>query len=293
MKTTTKFKQSVINATTKKTKNVDGFDRVTLYLDHTELPIEKNLLKQHCTKLKVKPMFMKNNPRWKLKVVLFQPTTECLRLLCDALGNIIGAIITYVEIARDTFANNSEQALNSRNNFLESATMKYQRQTVVRHESTWYYGRRSDEEGNKRGNVLAVYADKPSKLNNARPAPDATPCLHIELRVTGSAALARLGIVTLTDLIEFDHDQFWNNNITFFKLLKPTALGKLLAKIADADIGISGTALRNRANRWISKNSIDGQFVMHNGLRKKLELKAQLETELFTDCLKRMVTESS
>lgn len=293
METTPKQRQSIINTIIKKNKIIDAFDRVTLYLDHPELPIAQSLLKPHCTKLYVTPMFMKNNPRWKLKVVLFQPTTECLTLLLAALGHNIGAVITYVEIASDSLASSIEQALDWRNNFLSSVAMKYQRQTVVCHESTWYYGRRCDEEGNKRGNVLAVYADKPSKINNAHPELDSIPCLHIEWRVTGSAALARYGIVTLTDLIEFDYEQFWNENILIYQIPKQTELGRLLAEIAGADIDLSGTALRNRTNRWILKNSINDQLVMHNGLVNIPDLKTKLEIELFSDWLRSMVTESS
>lgn len=155
---------------------------------------------------------------------------------------------------------------------------------VVLYRGTWYYGRRTDGT-NKRSSVLAVYADNPSKLNNARPADDLPPSLHIESRATGSATLATLGIVGLDDLIQFDHPLFWNKHIRLYQLPKPTALGRLLAETCGADSNVSGSALRKRAARWKEQYSIENKFIMHNALLANPNLVHRLKTVPFSEWL--------
>ena len=189
--------------------------------------------------------------------------------------------------------------------------MNYQRQEVKKSRAIWYFGRRTKEadgidqagtdgawddcsgDGGKcwdtRGNVMAVYADLPSKLNNTRPTKNDPPCLHFEWRANGSNSLARLGIVSLEDLILFNHQQFWITHVTLYQLPRPTDLGRLLAKSIVADANVSGTALRKRATKWISNNSIEGTFVMHNALLATKGINRHLSTVPFMDWLKKLV----
>jgi hypothetical protein len=99
--------------------------------------------------------------RWKCRIEVLQPTKNCLVLLATALGNNISVMVAYIEIAVDFPAESKEQALLWRDAFIGAGCMKYQRQPVVLDDNgnTWYYGRRVNENGNKRGKVLAVYAD--------------------------------------------------------------------------------------------------------------------------------------
>ena len=128
-----------------------------------------------------------------------------------------------------------------------------------------------------------MYAHRPSKLGNAQPSQSLPPCLHIDWRATGSASVAVLGIVSLDDLIQFDHHAFWDRHVRMFELpAKATVLGRLLAKAAGADVDVSGTALRRRAARWIAKYSVDGKFVMHNALRATPKLIPMLNSVPFT-----------
>ncbi len=264
-----------------------GFDRVTLWLDRPELPIALGRLKRHCTKIKVDLQQMLYQARWKLRLEIFQPTAECLELLEKALGDDIAVQLTYVEIACDFPGNGKKQTRQWRNAFLGAAKMKYQRQSVVRDKTTWYFGRRTD--GEKRSpQVLAVYADKPSKLNNARPSADLLPCVHIEWRATGNPVLASLGIISLGDLIQFDHRRFWNVHIRLYELPKPTALGRLLAKVYGTETNVSGSALRMRTARWIKNHTTEGKFVMHNALLTDPEIAKDLNKVPFLEWVKMM-----
>lgn len=267
-----------------------GFDRVTVWINRPELPISIARLKNHCADAVGYAEQMAYQPNWKFRVEIFQPTSRCLRLLAKALGNDVSTLLTYVEIVCDVAADSKRQAVRWHNAFLASAQMSYQRQPVVFFKNTCYYGRRSAG-GNRQSNVLAVYADRPSKLQNARPAADLPPCLHIEWRASGSNALASLGIIGLDDLIRFDHQRFWGLHVRMYQLAKPTALGRLLARASGSDPAVSGTALRKRAARWAARNSISGKFVMHNALLETSAPARRLQKIPFSEWLR--VTVSS
>lgn len=252
-----------------------GFDRVTIWLDIPECPISEAVLEDHCTHVEVTVMQMKRNARWKLKIALFQPTTRCLRLLEDAMGYDIAALITYVEIAFDLPATSPQQAREKRNSFLAAAKMLFQRAPVMlsEHGTIFYFGPREKQKGEKwerSRRVIAVYADMSSKLNNARPAADGLPCAHIEYRVSGSVANADVGIVSLSDLIGFDHFAFWNTAIRLFDLPMRKDLGRRLADAEGRTLDVTDAALRKRAAKWMLDFSIQDSygcnFIMHNAL---------------------------
>jgi hypothetical protein len=268
-----------------------GFDRITVWLDRPELPISKDLLERHCTEICVHFVQMRYQARWKCRVVILQPTEQCLVLLAESLGQNIAARVTYVEIACDLPAASTRQALLWCDKFLASARPHYQRQPVVRYKTktTYYYGRRTHN-GKRRSHVQVVYCDSPSKLHNARPPEGSPPCLHIEWRATGSAALERLGIVSLQDLIRFNHERFWNKHIRLYELPKKTQLGRVLAELRDDGTNVSSTALRKRATRWIEKFTIGGNFVMHNAVRDSPGIKSHLTEKTFAEWLETTVS---
>lgn len=265
-----------------------SYDRLKIWIDCPELPIATSLLGTHCGDIKTVLQQIQYQARWKLMLAIFQPSVDCLQLLKEALGRDIATLINYAEIACDISADSGKQAIEYQDQFLSAAHMQYQRQPVKHHQGTWYYGRRS-ESGKRRSHVLALYADKPSKLNNAHPLPNSPPCCHFEWRATGSAGVARTGIVSIEDLILFDHQHFWNEHVRFYALPKATALGRILAKVAGADPNVSGSALRKRAAQWKEANSIDGKFVMHNALRETPQLTQHFETVPFTAWLAALV----
>lgn len=268
-----------------------GFDLFKLWADRPELFITTKRIKKHCTDFKAILGQMPYNANWKLQVELFQPTIKCLELFKAELGSEVRTLITYVEFACDVPAATKEQAKWWQKNFIGSAKMMYQRQNVIRCKGTDYYGRRTDENSSKRSNVLAVYSDRPSKINNERPDENALPCLHIEHRATGSAALVNHGVVSLEDLILFDHESFWNKNIRIYQLPNLTDLGRLLVKLSGSNKDISSTALRKKARKWMNDfRNDDGDFVMHNALLATPKLVIHLKTLPFNEWLDAMIS---
>lgn len=254
---------------------VFGYDRIELWLDRAELPIALARLEPHCTKITPQLEQMTQNARWKLKLVILQPTIKCLEILYEALGHDVGHQLSYVELAWDIRTINARHALKMRNALLAVLVVPHQRGCVLRVKTTWYYGRRENK-GVKRGHVLVIYTDRPSKLNNAQPDPDATPCLHIEWRATGKAALQHLGLATLADLIAFEHHVFWSQRLRVHQLPAKADLGRLLQTTHGKTIKVGDAALRKRARNWKQEHSIKGKFVLHNALFSAPNLKRLL-----------------
>lgn len=263
-----------------------GFDRVTFWVDCAELPISKATLEKHCAKVEVILMQMAHNAKWKLMVMLYQPTLRCFQILENALGHGVAVLVTYVEVASDLPSASAKHARAMRNSFLASAKMLYERHPVILGKprkpgklcSIFYFGPRTRFNGRKcvrRSRVLVIYADKPSKLLNARPSADDLPCAHIECRVSGSAAIAEIGIVSLADLIAFDHVAFWEKSLRLYELPLQKDVGYQLAKAAGTSLKVTASAFCDRARNWKSIHSISddfgSNFIMHNALREAPE----------------------
>ncbi|WP_234687654.1 hypothetical protein [Comamonas aquatica] len=264
---------------------VYGVDRVTIWLDRPASEAEFEALCEHCTCLTVtndQPKFQANR---KCKLDLFQPTRKCLRMAKEILRAETNADLTYVELARDvTLPNKARMALLIA--FLGSVKVRGQRSLFVQCKGTFYCGKRA-ESGGRDGSVLAVYADKASKINNARPDADAMECFHVELRLSGKDALNKHGIRTLQDLIVFNHKQFWKKSLKFYALPRSkTKLGRLLAACSGGRADASDTAYLKRANRWLAKHSLDGPLVLHNALKATPELEHYLAPTDWNDLMK-------
>lgn len=289
---------------------IDGFDNIWLWMDRPELPFAEQLLWPHCAKVDIKCIQPKFQANRKLLVCLHQPTTACLKVLRSGIGREVGVAITYVEIARDILVKPSHAVPQLRDQFLASARVPYQRDPVMEHKETWYYGRRTSKQtgqnqnppatdadgvpaaigedqskGRRKGHVLAAYADNPSKLNNAQPDESALPCLHIEWRASGKAALESVGVRALDDLLRFDFDSHWDAHVLMLTLPSKTALGRLLARINGGSPDSSSVAFLKRANRWLENQSIKGRFVLHNALQHDPELARNLPHLSFREWL--------
>lgn len=144
--------------------------------------------------------------------------------------------------------------------------MPYQRGLVSDFNGTFYWGVRS-KAAHRQGSVMCLYTDRPSKVMNASQNLSSTPCFHLEWRVSGKAALARIGLRALDDLINFNHAGHWHDNLNLYKLPSKTDLGRLLAKLDGGSPDVSSVAHLKRANRWLDAHRIDGQFVLHNALK--------------------------
>jgi hypothetical protein len=155
-----------------------------------------------------RPFVIQRGRRQRLR--LTRPTEVCLRFFAERDDQL-----NHVEIALDIitpFARELKRA--TRFGFVQP-----------RHGS-----RKStifDDNGNFRtadlghpGVSFQAYDDKPSKVTGE------FPCFHFEAKITRVAALRRLGIHSVADLLTFDHAKFWHRHFVVHEIGGLAKLGR-------------------------------------------------------------------
>ncbi|TFI46782.1 hypothetical protein E4O93_16085 [Diaphorobacter sp. DS2] len=254
---------------------IEGFDRLHFWLNQALSHSHFKRLDGHCGSYTVRAIQPRYQAGRKCFLALHQPTPRCLEILRELLGSEVNAELTYAEVTRDLRLP-QPVSLELRKVFVRAVQMPYQRELSVDHKGSRYWGMRS-KAGSRQGSVLTLYTDLPSKLHNARPRSDAPPCFHIEWRASGKAALAKLGLRSVDDLIDFDHERHWDTCLNLFGMPRKTDLGRLLAACQGGRSDATDTAYRQRATRWIAAHSQDGEFVLHNALKSVPKLALHLD----------------
>lgn len=254
---------------------VDSYDRIHLWLNQALSLSYFKRLDGHCGSYAVEATQPRYQAHRKCFVALHQPTPQCVKILCELLGAEINAEVTYAEVARDLQLPRPILA-ELRKAFVRAVQMPHQRELSIKYKGTHYWGQRS-KAGTRQGSVLALYTDLPSKLNNARPRSDSPPCFHLEWRASGKAALENLGIRSVDDLIDFDHERHWETNLKLFAMPRKTDLGRMLAACQGRRTDVSDVAYLKRATRWIEAHSEGGEFVLHNALKSMPKLSLHLD----------------
>lgn len=253
----------------------DGFDHLIFWFDRSELPFDTDLLKPHCGDLKVNARQPEFHANRKLSLSLLQPTRKCLILLRESIGREMVVDVTYAEVARDILVKDATAADGLLDAFLAAVFIPYSHHTFKRYKDTgsWYCGPPT-----KKGSVMAVYPDCPSKINNARPLDDDAPDFHFEWRASGKDALSKIGIGSIDDLIMFDHGRHWAERIRLFDVSNKTELGRKLAHCMGGKANASNPAYLKRGNKWISDHTEGGKFVLHNAMKSTPDLQSALTT---------------
>jgi len=265
-----------------------GIDRLTIWVD---VPLQVNHLPATLSKEpSVTSRRMRMNPQWKSKIELSQPTHCDLAKIHDALAGFVQFYPNYVELNIDLLTNSYSRAYSFKNQLFSAARFLHVQNRVSAHEATLYVGKRSAlvEAGvaKKEHHVIAAYCDRPSKDSRAMKYPSLTSCMHLEHRLYGAQALASHGIISLEDLLSFDHVAFHNRMQRMHILPSQAELGVLLASITNEPHSSADAALRKRARTWQKRYMVDENFCLHNALRGTPKLIAKLSEQSFTDWLK-------
>jgi hypothetical protein len=88
--------------------------------------------------------------------------------------------------------------------------MKYRRnqQEIISCENSFYFQRRNDERGWRKGKNLGGYSDKECRVDNG------SPCMHLQLRFQGTEATERFGICEPIDLNNEEMaKRYWLENV--------------------------------------------------------------------------------
>jgi len=172
---------------------------------------------------------------YRQRLQIFQPSPLVLHLINERCP---GATLSYVEPALDwVFSTHHE-----RDNAYDLACLclvknNHRDQGIAWAGTTRYTGPRWAP------NVLAIYPDKPSKITGEY-------CLHFDWRISKSATLRRIGIGSLTDLINLDLVQFWRKRL-LLKGFDLERFGRLRSNHLTGANRRKPTHLDRRAGAWV------------------------------------------
>lgn len=250
-----------------------GYDRIALMLDSAAPKLPINALKKHCNNIEVlENKSSQYQSIWQSRIDIFQPDKECLSKLNDYISaGSYRICMRYVEISCDFITanfNESEVILKFILEHLNISGIKIG--TLVEpYEDTYYLNRRTNVNGDKAPKNVVLYADKPSKLASKW---IGKPCCHLEYRLTGSDIIGFYGISSIADVLLFDHMSFWHTNLHFLKLPFKNEIGHYLSQGQN----ISGTALTNKANKFLRQFYVGDYFVLQNMLQTHPEMKEMM-----------------
>ncbi len=242
------------------------FDRLHLYIDSStpESKLEWLLnLNQH------NKLLHQELPHYEFlnrKLELFQVRSEDLIDLADVLKG--DCAIQYVEMACDFEASKSE--------LIKQLSAFFDKHLVIdlhpsSHKKIFYWKIYRDENNKakdihgvlkgtryfadaKLKSVFTMYTRDQAKMNNEK------ACCHLEWRFSSVGVLKNMGLITLAQLIGFNHREFWNNKLD---IREPnlTELGQLIGK-SDKTTNRSANYKRGR-RLWEKTLSLQNFLKMH------------------------------
>lgn len=246
---------------------VNNLDKVELQVEHPLEEKELENLRGHCHEAGQCPIAVEYHRRWTFCVWVVRPTVRCLRLLREMLKQATNGYKVYlVELARDFLIPDANARAALEKTLVRSLTIQRRALQVKYEKGTFYWGLRGPIS-------IALYVDRRRKGSDwTNP-----PCVHIELRLRGTAQLRRFGLQTLAQLLAPDFDSAWSRTVTFVHVpRKKAALGRLLG-MSD----VSGTALRKRADAFMKRGAVlDAQevFAVQN---VKIERRSKSDVKRF------------
>jgi hypothetical protein len=190
-------------------------DKVCVWLIQPLARLEHTRLQQRCHGLlHVRDKPAKFDWRFCQRLQLNQPTAAAIEIL--ARRNDVH--MNYVEVALDWVFDRPDDKDDAVTFLHRHVVKSHHRKQGIRfvvgeHGATRYSGPR------RAPNVLADYSDRPSKETGE------VDCLHLEWRIRGREALCRSGFVSVRDLLDIDHREFWARRLKMFDI-EPAVLGR-------------------------------------------------------------------
>ncbi len=124
----------------------------------------------------------------------------------EFLARRISGFVNYAEIALDIDTPNEDDACELAQIFNYQFVQAWHgKKTTIHFHETTYTG------PYRPGIRFVWYHDQPSKITGA------VHTFHLEGRYQGTAAVRRIGINRISDLIEFDHSQYWLKNMKLYE----------------------------------------------------------------------------
>ena len=202
----------------------DYFDHVQLWLATPLEPAQIQRLAHLCVgkAVHVSDRPMRFQPSWRQRLQLKQPTVAACRML-EKIGGPVK--INHVELARDSAYSGNGYTINDRDDAFEALSGSWVRKWHRKQHGLRFAGE---------GNVTRYDAPRTASTLTTMYEQDhcrttgELNCLHLEWRVSTARACRSLGIVTLQDLIDFDHKAFWQAKLEHVYAVDSERLGRLL-----------------------------------------------------------------
>jgi hypothetical protein len=203
------------------------FDRVHVWLKKPLTPGQLKQIKAHCGDLYLAKRLCKFHLHYRQGLQLFQPTRQARKLLA-ALASTDEPMITYVEIAQDRVFEDQAEADACVEFFKDHFVQPWHRKSMGM-QFYYHFGKIDGEDyfrnfpssfttritpkgGRRMGHWFAGYSDDHCRLSGE------TPCFHFEGKYCGVRNLKRIGIYDLSDLIDFDFNNYFDTHITLYDL---------------------------------------------------------------------------
>lgn len=236
-----------------------GIDRLDINLDIASPPPEIEALRGE--KFEIVAPDVPFHPHWQTRIHVHQPSTELLKELDRLLRHRAQYQIYCVEMAVDYLPPIGIRSSEALEFFLASAHPRHGRTRVTFEGGTIYFKERTNAQGAKSEGVDVAYADRLSKLAAADDFPRRR-AMHVEHRLAGKNDLERAGIITLLDLIDFDHAAFWRKVMVLVRSPSQTDVGRWLAGPDAATL--TSVELQRLGKAWMTEHAVDGKFCLHN-----------------------------
>ena len=215
-------------------------DRLSVYFDARVSNDDLMQLKNCSPKNKlISPSTLEGYIHLSQKLELYQLDDDTLDLLKECCESNSAYKITYIELAMD-LSNTSKLKVDTLRSFFNKHLVKIRKNSQIPPyfidiNDAHYYNDLSDSIR------LVIYSDKPFRFNRKR------FCVHLECRYKGLDALKTLEILIAKDVVDFDHQMYWEQRLD---LRKPSfkAMGEYLG-----NSDVSDNALNKRGCKFFDK----------------------------------------
>ena len=229
-------------------------DRLHIYFDARVPQSDLLELKALSEKNLLHPRTLEGYIHLTQKLELFQlnaDNLERLKTICETSKGDYK--INYIELALDFYSKKKAKVKCLRRFFnkhlVQLGKSSQEKPYFNNTKGTHYYHRK------KKPVRLVLYSKKPFRWKKGY------SCVHLEYRYKGLDALRQLGIITINDIVNFDHAAFWQQQLD---LRKPDFkdIGNYLAE--QEGRSISNTALNKKGQRFFEQlSSLQKLFYNH------------------------------
>ncbi len=140
--------------------------------------------------------------RYRQVLRIYQPNAKAIEFLAQRDD----ILLNYFELARDLILPDEQDVQELMKLTTRHFVQRWHRKRQV---TVFFSGNYRTGRLHQKGTVFQFYGDKPQRETGEY------CCFHMEAKVTGSAALTRMGIEHPRNLIGFSADAFWNHNLVY------------------------------------------------------------------------------